>query len=85
MQNSMRRTGLPWSIAMSLHRKVTLLAGTAACLFALVYAAPIFGAAAFQTDAVVTAQNPAEDEALMAPLRFEAQAALARLEARSVD
>jgi hypothetical protein len=70
---------------MSLHRKVTLLAGTAACLFAIVYAAPIFGAAAFQTDAVVTAQNPAEDEALMAPLRFEAQAALARLEARSVD
>jgi len=70
---------------MSLRRKATLLVGTAACLFALVYAAPIFGASVFQTDAMVTAQNPADDEAMMAPLRFEAQAALERLQAGHVD
>jgi len=70
---------------MSLRRTLTFLVGTAAGLFALIYAAPILGANVFQVDGMVIAQTLPDGEEMMAPLRLEAEAALARLQAGNVQ
>jgi len=74
---------------MSSGRKYALLVGAATCLMALVYAAPIFGAEdslllSQDVDVLMVAENGAngvpDNEAMMAPLRQQAKAALARLQ-----
>ncbi len=67
---------------MSSQRKLTLIAGAAAGIFAMIYAAPLFGAA-LQVEPAPVMQIAPVDEALMAPLRLEAQTALADLQARA--
>ena len=73
---------------MSSGRKYALLVGAATCLMALVYAAPIFGAEdsllSQGVEVLIVADNTAigipDNEAMMAPLRQEAKAALSRLQ-----
>lgn len=74
---------------MSSNRKFAILVGAATCLLAVIYAAPIFGAddPLMSTrmeigglPAPSAANDVVEDEAMMAPLRQQANAALARLE-----
>jgi len=64
-------------------RKFALLIGAATCLLAMISAAPIFGA----DDPLLSmhveplpAQDIADNEAMMGPLRQQASAALLRLE-----
>jgi hypothetical protein len=71
---------------MTSNRKFALLIGAATCLLALMYAAPIFGADETmfwrQSEPVIMAQNTVDaDDAFMAPVREQANAALARLQA----
>ena len=72
---------------MSSNRKYALLVGAATCLLALIYAAPIFGAddslLPRVLEAQVVADNTADNEAMMGPLREQAKAALARLRTAS--
>jgi hypothetical protein len=78
---------LPWSYAaMTSNRKFALLVGAATCLLAMMYAAPIFGAdetvLSEQIEPIITAQDfPDIDDAFMIPVRAQASAALARLQA----
>jgi hypothetical protein len=79
---------LPRSIVMSSGRKYALLVGAATCLMALVYAAPIFGAEdsflSQDVEVLIVAENGVngvpDNEAMMAPLRQQAKAALSRLQ-----
>jgi len=72
---------------MSTNRVIALLVGAATCLFALVYAAPIFGADRFMApqgfEGLLIATDMPDAEAMMAPLRLQAYTALAKLEARA--
>ena len=76
---------------MSSGRKYALLVGAASCLMALVYAAPIFGAEdsllSQGVDVLIVVDDSAngvpDNEAMMAPLRQEAKAALSRLQTAS--
>ncbi len=70
---------------MSSRWKFALLVGAAACTLGLICAAPVFSAddmtMPLRVEPMVVAENLADDDALMAPVRREAATALAKLQA----
>ena len=69
---------------MTSNRKVALLVGAATCLGAMIYAAPIFGAddstMTMSLEPLAMTESIPDNELMMAPLRREAKAALAKLQ-----
>ena len=75
---------------MTSNRKVALLVGAATCLGAMIYAAPIFGAddstmSFGNIEPIAMTETIPDNELMMAPLRREAKAALAKLQTAAAE